>query len=611
MKSYPFFTFFLVLTFFSSFKILAQSSELDSDFLGSLPEELRSEVNLLNDIKDDDEIDALLNSRTSLEKTTVLIKKLRGQLENIEERVRVQLGIDNQNDKLPIFGQDFFRTVQSTFAPINLPNMEGSYIVDIGDTFNITVVGSSDADLEVGVGRDGNIIIPRYGKLQIAGLSLTQADNKFQEFFSTKALGSEAYMQLSKIRDMQIIILGEVELPGIYTMSGGSNILSAINVAGGISDSGSYRTIEHVRNGNILQQIDLYDLFIAGDNTTLQKQLRSGDMLFIRPLSFHVPVTGGVNNPAIFEIVEGESLEEIISYAGGFSQDFYGYNSVKVFRSDLLDAKFIDVKSSDLANYFLQPRDALLVPSFKNDLRETKFVQIQGRVKNPGVYFINDGDKLSDLVLRAGGYLDDAYIYGAALFREEAASKEESFHKINYRDTLTFVISNIGKPAANLGAGVLPLLEAELRSKEFVGRLVSNFNLDQIKKDPSLDTVLFNEDKIIIPQIQKVVSLFGDFNNPSNYSYVSGRTIKEYIKLAGGKRKSANKDVIIINPDGTTQLYSDSLLSFGDAEIYPGTVIYSPRNIGQLDGILYASTVSPIISSLALSLASLNSIISD
>ena len=159
-----------------------------------------------------------------------------------------------------------------------------------------------------------------------------------------------------------------------------------------------------------------------------------------------------------------------------------------------------------------------------------------------------------------------------------------------------------------VGSDVLPLLEQELKSKEFVGRLVTNFNLEQINKNPALDTVLFDEDKIVIPRIQKVVYLFGDFNNPSNYSYDPGMDLKDYIKMAGGKRKSANKDLVIINPDGTTQLYADSLLSFGDAEIYPGTVIYAPRNIGKLDGILYAATVSPILSSLALSLASLNSI---
>ena len=609
MKSHSIIKVLFALTLFISLEVFAQSSGLDDDFLDSLPEELGSEVILLNDIEEDQEIDNLLNSKTTLEKTTVLIKKLRGQLENIEERIRSQLGIDDyNNDQLPIFGQDFFRTVQSTFSPINLPNMEGSYVVDIGDTFKITVVGSSDADLEVGVGRDGNIIIPKYGKLQIAGLTLSQASTKFEEFFNTKALGSEAYIQLNKIRDMQIVILGEVYLPGIYTMSGGSNILSAINVAGGISDSGSYRNIEHVRNGEILQTVDLYDLFIFGDNTTLQKQLRSGDMLFVKPLSFHVPVTGGVNKEAIFEIIEGETFEDLISYAGGFSQNYYGYDSIKVFRSSIFDAEFIDLQLSELSNNFPQPRDAVLVPSFKNDLKQTKFVQIQGRVKNPGVYFINDGEKLSDLVNRAGGYLDDAYIYGAALFRDEFIKKEEAYNKLNYRDTINFVISNIGKPDTAIGEGVLPLLEQELKAQEFIGRLVTNFNLEQIKKDPSLDTVLFDEDKIVIPQIQKVVYLFGDFNNPSNYSYSPSMSIKDYIKMAGGKRPSANKDLVIINPDGTTQLYSGSLLSFGHAEIYPGTVIYAPRNIGKLDGLLYAATVSPILSSLALSLASLNSI---
>ena len=602
-------TLSLVMILLFSVDNFAQNSGIDSDFLDSLPEELGSEVLLLNEIEEDQEIENLLNSKTTLEKTSVLIKKLRGQLENIEDRVRNQLGIDIYSDgSLPIFGQDFFRSVQSTFSPINLPNMDGSYIVDVEDTFTITVVGSADAELEVIVARDGSLMIPRYGKLQVAGLALSQVDIKFREFFSSKALGSEAFIQLNKIRDLQVVILGEVTLPGIYTMSGGSNILTAINVAGGISDNGSFRAIEHIRDGEVIQTVDLYDLFIFGDSRTLLKQLRSGDMLFVRPLAFQIPVSGGVNKRAVFEMVEGETFEDIISYAGGFSQDHFGYNTIKVFRSDLFDGKFVDLNTSELSSTYVQPRDAVLVPSFANDFKQVKFVQIQGRVKNPGVYFINDGDRLSDLVARAGGYLDDAYLYGAALFREEAAAKEERFHKLNYRDTISFVISNIGKPDASVGAGVLPLLEQELKTKEYVGRVVANFNIDQIKKDPSLDTTLQDKDNIIVPEIEKIVYLFGDFNNPSNYSYIPDRDLKDYIRLAGGKRKSANEDIIIINPDGTTQIFSDTLLSFNTIDIYPGSIIYAPRNIGRLDGILYAATLSPILSSLALSLASLNSI---
>ena len=125
-----------------------------------------------------------------------------------------------------------------------------------------------------------------------------------------------------------------------------------------------------------------------------------------------------------------------------------------------------------------------------------------------------------------------------------------------------------------------------------------------------MDLVLADNDKIVIPELEKVVYLFGEFKNPINTTYSSGLSLKNYLRLAGGLKKTANKELIVIDPDGQAHVYSAGLMGWsrGSIDIYPGSIIYAPREVGKIEGVMYAATLSPILSSLALSLASLNSI---
>jgi len=150
----------------------------------------------------------------------------------------------------------------------------------------------------------------------------------------------------------------------------------------------------------------------------------------------------------------------------------------------------------------------------------------------------------------------------------------------------------------------------ELKSQNFTGRVITEFDLDQISENNSLDLILQDGDKIIIPQIQKVVYLFGDLNAPSILNYQSDFSINDYIQLAGGIKDSARNDLLVISPNGVSSQISRrfSLFNRGQTDIYPGSIIYVPRDVGELSGIFYASTVAPVLSSLAISLASLNSI---
>ena len=604
------FNFLLVVTLiFYSNMPLAQST-LDQSFLEGLPQSIRDQVEVENKLDKEEELNKLFRSETSIEKNKVILDRLKAEILALDRKFSDIESLDT-GETLPRFGVNFFRTLQSSFMPVNVPNLGSDYVVDVGDTFEILLTGKLEVKEELLVGRDGAISVETIGKINVAGKKLADAEKAIIQYIETAAFGVDAFVSLSKLRDVQIIMLGHVYSPGIFTLSGGSNVISAINVAGGITDSGSYRKIEHRRNGELLQTIDLYDLMVFGkfDSKTT---LRSGDTILVAPSQMQIPVSGGVNFPATYEAIPGESIEDLISYASNFSEYYSGFSSVLVSRMTPTKSELIEVQDTNLNNFILQPRDSIQVPSYKNEIQPVRTVSISGMVNRPGEYVIGLNEKLSDIIDKAGGYKENAYLYGSALFRTEALDKEKLFAQLNYSDTVNYIISNIGKSSSSISTSVLDLLAEELRSRSYEGRVVADFNLNNLKSNPSIDIKLFDKDKIVIPEIQKVVYLFGDFRKPSNYVYDPRLSPKDYIDLAGGKKESAYDEILIIDPDGKTHIYQSSILSFAQTvEIYPGSIIYAQRNIGKLSGLSYASAVSPILSSLAISLASLNSITND
>ena len=612
MKKYnnlPLYSLLFILAIFPS-KIFSQASNpLSQEFLAGLPPEVADELLLNNAVKKEEDLEKLFRADTKFTKSKDILEKIRYELKSIEKRIDVAEG--RSPDSLERFGENFFSTIQSSFMPVNVPSSSGSYVVDVGDEFSMMLTGTSKVSASSSekqmVQRDGTILIPNIGKLNVAGMTLGEAEQAIVDYLKITSPGVTPFISLSKVRDINILMLGGVVSPGIFTLGGGSSILTALNVAGGISDTGSYRKIEHKRDGMVIQVIDLYDIFIFG-NMNLNTDLRSGDVLLVHPMQTSIPVSGGVNSQAIFEALPGETAADLISYAGGFSAGFSGHQSIFVKRSNLSSNRIIDLPEENMDLFPLEPRDILLIPSYSNILEPAKEVSIEGLVNRPGQYYVDQNETLSDLIKRAGGYKENAYEFGSALYRKSIIETEKQFAQLNYFETIKFIISNLAQPGMNVNSDIAKLLAEELRAGVHNGRIVTEFNLNQLNKNPSNDIVLEHMDRIVIPQMQKVVYLFGDFKNPSNVGFNPNSSIKDYIQMAGGLNKSAQKEMIIIDPSGASKAYKMGFFANNKLDIYPGSIIYAPRDIAKVDGIRYAASVSPILSSLALSLASLNSI---
>ncbi len=598
--------FSLFLLILSSPDILSQNiTNLSDEFLEGLPPSVREQIEVQNEVNAEKEIEDLFQSDTSIEKNKVILQKLKDQLIALEKRFDDQ---DDIQDGLDRFGAAFFTTIQSSFMPVNVPNVSSDYLVDVGDGFNLLLTGKLADELELIVQRDGSVLIPELGKVFIAGKSLKDADELVQSFIDSKTVGVDSYLTLMEMRDVQVLMIGGVETVGIFTLPGGSNFLSALNAAGGISEAGSFRRIEHKRNGEILKVYDLYDIFVNAE-FEFSTTLRTGDIIFVQPKTFEVPVTGGVTYPAIFEIMDGETVNDVINFAGGFSEGHSGFDYVEIKRHNLDSQREGTINLVNLMTVNLKPRDSIRVPSYKTEILGINRVEITGFVNRPGVYYLNERETLYDLINKAGGYKDGAYVYGAALFREDAVEKEKRFAQLNYSETINYIVSNIGRSNTNVGREVLDFLAEELRAKLYTGRIITDFSVNKIQNSEH-DIVLLHNDRIIIPSLQKVVYMFGEFQLPTTLKYSNEMNLADYIKSAGGLKESAYKELVVIDPDGTANNYVVSRFSLlpRNIPIYPGTIVYAPKDVGKLDGIQYASTVSPILSSLALTIASLNSI---
>ena len=576
--------------------------ELNEKFLKSLPKAIQEDF--LNAAENDESLAENYNERpeTRIRKAEQRIDEIRDQLGSLE----TELNREDTKDDLIIFGSNFFNSYQSSFAPINQLNFSADYILDVGDVLNVQSLGTASITGrkdKIVVARDGSVNIPKIGQINVAGMPYVEAISSIKEFAKSKYLSMDLYISLEQVRDMSILLVGNATKPGIYTLPGGSNILSLLHAAGGVSEDGSYRSITHKRNNRIIQEIDLYDILIQG-NLLFKSPLRSGDSVIINPSQRHVAISGGVNTPAVYELKDNEKLDDLVNLAQGLSVS--ATDEILIFNSS---GSILKVSPEEIILTELNHGDSVKIPLFSPITTKILTVTLEGAVKKPGEYSYVEGTTLHEIISEAGGYTDNAYPYGGSLFRKRVADiQQETFDK-TYVNLINFLASNsnVGSVA---NSSNLQIILAELKASKFKGRLSAEFSQRKVEQDPSLDTILADGDKVVVPLFTSDVFVTGDILNPGGRRYDSELKPKDYITLSGGLGRFADSDrIIVIKPNGDAEVIKAKLFfSYSGSTIYPGSIIYVPREIGKLEGVALTATLAPIISSMALSLASLNSI---
>ncbi|GAB2975204.1 SLBB domain-containing protein [Mucilaginibacter puniceus] len=398
-----------------------------------------------------------------------------------------------------IFGADFFRNSKAnTFEPsLNIPTPV-NYMLGPGDKIIINLYGTSVNNWNLLVSPEGNILIPSVGVLKVAGKTIEQASldikSKLAVYYPI-GRGSSVNIQLGDIRSIRINITGQVVKPGTYTISSLSTVMNALFQAGGPSDIGSFRNIEVIRNNHVYQRMDIYD-FLVKNSQKGNIVLHDQDIIRVPTYNIRVELKGEVKIPALFEPVSGETLQDIINFAGGFTDQAYTAR-IKVDQVSNQQHRLIDVVEDEYKSYTPLRGDKYVVEKILN--RYENRVVIKGAVFHPGEFELQKTLTLSQLIKNAGGLKEDAFTGRGSIVR------------LNPDNTTASIA----------------------------------FNVNDVLNKPGSDIVLQREDQVTISSIfdlrdEYKVTIKGEVRKPADFPYNDSMTVADLIIRAGGLSEGAS-----------------------------------------------------------------------
>lgn len=602
----------IILSFLIS-AVFIESQELDTDFLDSLPEDVRNDLIKKNE---DNKKLAETNYRPSqnssklkkAEELTNLKSRIEQDLIELNKRLQSDDAL-NINSELKLFGSDFFSSFQTSFMPVNEPNPDSSYTLDVGDVLNLQLTGQKELIEDFSINGDGSINIPHIGKVVLVGLTLGEASQLIKSKVNSAYIGIEAFVSLAQLRDVNVLITGNAQNPGIYTLSGNSNILHAVSIAGGINEFGSYREINLVRDNKVIEVLDVYDLLIDG-RYNLKERLRSGDVVFIESRKNIVTIDGGVKRPAKYELTDDQHLGKVIEYSNGFKKEADIQN---IFLERILDGS---LKSIPIVNS-LQFNSIESIDGDSIYIREYAYrkASVSGAVLKPGTYTMAAGETLEDLITKAGGFTDNAYPFGSIFHNNNAKEINKTAKELLYQEFLNNIIA-LSQQNISGDVDLTPIiaLTKEINNTEANGRIVIDMRDTNSRKTFGIQ----EGDKLIVPEKTNNVYVYGEVSTEGSVMFSPNKDVNYFIGKSGGLKKFAdNSSIYILHPNGETQRFVSKRNIFENQPsskiiIYPGSVIFVPRKIdNNASRTIAAQAYVSILGNLGLALASLNSISSN
>lgn len=403
---------------------------------------------------------------------------------------------ENKKGKRKIFGHDVFNNKNLTFeSSMNLATPQ-NYVLGPGDEVNVDIWGASQESITESVSPDGTITIEGIGVIKLGGLSVSQAKAKLKQVIGPRYQGSQIDLTLGQTRTITISVMGEVKVPGTYTMSAFATVYNALYMAGGPNEIGTLRNVKVYRKGKLLSNVDVYDFLLNG-KLSGDVRLQDNDVITVSPYEALVNITGKVKRPMFYEMKENESAATLLRYAGGFTGDAYT-KAIRVNRKAGAGYSVFNIGEFDMNSFKLMDEDSVSIDSTLN--RYQNMVEIRGAVFRPGMY-------------QVGGEINTvkALIEAAAGVTEEAISQHAVMHRIKADRSLEMI----------------------------------SLDLRAIMEGTAPDIALKNEDVIYIASRQernekKTVTISGEVAYPGVYRYAENETIEDLIIQAGGPTEAAS-----------------------------------------------------------------------
>jgi protein involved in polysaccharide export with SLBB domain len=507
-----------------------------------------------------------------------------------------------------VFGSELFTSKSLSFEPNQNMPTPPNYILGPGDQLDINVYGVQQFGYSATLSKNGTVNIPNVGEVFLSGLAFEAAKNKLQKqigrIYSTVASGgSKLSASVSNYRTILVTIIG-AQQPGNYRLSAMSSVYNALHVAGGPSDIGSYRKIELIRNNKVIRTIDLYRFLTKGDQSD-NVSLTDNDVIRIPSYDARITLEGEIKRPGIFEVLPGENLQQIVTYASSFTDNVYK-NRILVKQKTNSELKVTDLNEKTYATYLPQAGDVI---SFDKILdRYENRVQIKGAVYRPGEYSLTGTMSIKDLLLKADGVKENVYLSKASLIRQKedltkeyisfnlqaALNGDAAANMTLQKEDIVMVFFNqelldsykisidgeVRKPGTYGYVAGMTLYDLLLESEYFTDIAASTITVFRNKKDTTYNPkdqekiVSFNltidpknpeaaaafvmeaQDQVVVRRIvtfetPQMVTLTGEVLYPGGYAIVKKEErVLDFIQRAGGLSDEADKEAIRVVRNG-------------------------------------------------------------
>ncbi len=418
-----------------------------------------------------------------------------------------------------IYGHDLFKARALSFEPSKSLATPKNYRLGPGDEVIIDVWGDAEEHLREVISPEGSIMVARLGPLYLNGKTVDEANSYVRNLFAKKYAGvgsaqTDINLTLGEVRSIQIDVMGEVTTPGSFQLSPFSTVFHALYNAGGINNIGSMRNISVLRNGKRVATVDIYDyLFNGRQNGNIR--LQEGDVIVVPPYEQIVNISGNVKRPMHYEIKPGETMSNLLEYAGGLAGDAYS-GMVRLLRQNGEENELYNIDKDQFTTYKLKDGDVVTVGTVLD--RYSNRVELKGAVMRPGIYALGTGTTtLGELIRKADGLMEDAYTGRVLLYRQ----------------------------GPDLTLEVIPV------------------DINAVLTGAVADIPLKKNDIIEVASIQELEEK-GDFTidgmvvDPGYYSYMANTSVEDLIVRAGGLKEGASTARVdisrrIVNPMATTE----------------------------------------------------------